>query len=352
MNAPVGIPLRPIAEISPIALMCWGVRFKAKSHKTSPAEAQDWLVSVRAPAAVRERIIKAPVGAIGTGDVALAPAYGISVGDWSQSAATKSAFYAILNAGGFWQQKMYSRVEIVNTPIAAGEVLEGKAIPASHTTLSNIILTPRKAARIVYFTDAVLFAVDASGQRLFSAELLRAVALAVDNVMISRLTTGLSAITSTSALADVRAALQAVITIGESPELFWVASSDVGAFAATLSISKTSLTMAEASAVGGRLAGIPFLISSAAPAGTLLLVNGNKVAAAAETPSIDVTSEASLEPSDAPVMDASVPTAANTVNLFQENATALRCIAPVAIERLRNNAVGWVSGITSSTWSP
>jgi hypothetical protein len=133
--------------------------------------------------------------------------------------------------------------------------------------------------------------------------------------------------------------------------LYWIASTDVGKLASTLSAAKGGSATAAVSAVGGQLCNLPLLVSSGVPSGTLYLVDAAQIAANAEAPTIEVSLQASVQMDTAPPMASDVPTAAQMVSMFQTNSVALQSIALFACEKLRNTAVAVVTGISTTTWA-
>jgi HK97 family phage major capsid protein len=332
-------------DISAVAALAWVARGKLIAKKSSYDEAQQVLTAHGVPARV-----KAAIGAGSLVDSTLGQ-YGVTIGQWSDSARTASAFYRMLADNAFVRVPFNSRpVGLVTSAPSAGVVAEGKAIAVSRVTLNNVILQPIKAAGLIVITDDLLLAVDAAAQSVFGRELLSVVAAAADTAFVDILDNGLTPITSTAALADLRAALLAV-TSGSLQRLYWVASTDVGKLASTLGDTKGGPAFAAASAVGGELANLPLLVSSGVASGTLYLVDGAQIAANGEAPTIDISSQANIQMDAAPTMASDVPTATTTVSMFQTNSTALRSVAVLACQKLRNTAVAVVTGISASTWA-
>ena len=245
---------------------------------------------------------------------------------------------------------MHAKIGMASSEASAGVVPEGKAIPVSKVVLGNVLLTPQKVAALVVVTDTLLLNTGADGQSVFNRELLSVIGSAVDTAFVDKLDNGLTPITSTGTLADLRAALLAVSSAG-IPRLYWVCGVDVGKLASTLSTTKGGSATAAASAVGGELANLPLLISSGCPAGTLYLVDAAQVAANGEAPTLAISTQADVQLDTVPNTDSSVPTAAAMTSMFASNSTALLSSALFACEKLRSTAVSVVTGITSTTWA-
>lgn len=332
----------PMPEISAVATLGWIARYKAIARKSHASEARDFMAAQRVPELVQR-------AAIGAGDSSMVPADGISIGAWSDSARTTSAFYRILADGAFVRLPMNARVGLITSAASAGVVAEGKSIPVSKVVLGNVTLTPQKVGALVVVTDTLLLATG-SEQSVFNRELLSVISAAVDTAFVDKIDTGLTPITSSGPLADLRAAMTAV-TGGGLARPYWIASTDVGKLASTLGTTKGGSATAAASMVGGELANLPLLVSSGVPAGTLYLVDAAQVAANGEAPTLEVSGQADIEMNTTPGGASDVPTAVSMVSMFQTNSTALKSTAIIACEKLRSTAVSVVTGITSTTWA-
>lgn len=335
-------------DISAAAQFGWIARARAIGTKMGHlGNAANWAAANGAPSRVVE-LIKAPIGAGSTTDSNLGT-YGISIGQWTDSAKNRSVFYRLLSDGAFVRMPMYVAVGITVATTSGYLVGEGAATPVGKVRLSNIQLQPKKAQALIIFTNELLNDVSAPGQQLFNRELLSAVSDAVDEAFLTPLIdTGSPAIASTSPLADVRAALLQINSVG-TPRLYWVASPDVGKLGSTLSTNAPAF--AAVSAGGGELCNLPLLISSGLAAGTLALIDGSGLAADGLTPTVDVSSQADIKmDSDPSSMNATTPSGTTMVSMFQNNSVALRATAVFACEKLRDDAVAVVTGINATSW--
>lgn len=325
---------------SAVATLAWRARYKAMAAKSDAATAEAQLVAWRVPEPVR----RAAVGAAGSlGQI-------VEIGAWSNSAQTVSAFYRILNDNAFTRIPAHVRVGLLSSGPSGGVVGEGKSIAVSQVVIGNIVLMPTRVGSLIVCTDTLLYDISGPGQAMFNRELLTRIGAAVDAAFVAKISSGLTPITSTAALADVRAAMLAVASDAlERP--YFIASTDVGKLAATLSDVKGGPAFQAASPLGGELANTPFLISSGLASGTLCYVNAAQIVANGEAPTIDASSESDIEMSTTPVGASDVPTAAQMVSMFQSNSTALRSTVLFACDKLRANAVSIVTGITSTTWA-
>lgn len=330
-------------QASGLATWAMVARTKAVRGKQGYEPAVDWMASNRLSEQVRQ-ICKTAIGASGSlGQI-------ISIGAWTDSARTRSCFYRILGDGGFTRLPWHTRVGLATSSPSAGVVPEGKAIVVSKEIVGNVLLSPIKVGAIVVATDTLWFDLGAAGQQMFNRELLGAVSDAVDLAFVNDIGTGVTPIASTSALADLRAAMAAVNFVGQARP-YWLAHPGVGALASTLSSAKGGPAFAAASVVGGELANLPLLISSGVPNGQLYFIDASGIAANGETPSVDISSEADIEMNTTPTSASDVPTMSTMTSLYGTDSTALRSIAYLAAVRLRANAVSVVTGITSTTWA-
>jgi len=338
--------MQSLERESPIATLAWVARAKAIAAKSYHGAGEEWLRMHNAPERAL-RIIKAPMGAGSTSDSDLSD-YGISIGAWSDSLRTTSAFYRILNDNGFIRIPAHVRAGITVTPATGSVVGEGNAVPLSKITLQNVLLEPVKASSLIVVTDELLRDVSAAGQAALSRALIGAVSDAVDAAFLDMLVnTGAIASSGTTAIdakADLRDALLAVNTVGAA-KLYWIAAPDVAKRASVLPTTDGADAFPAMSAMGGELANLPAIVSSGVPAGSLYLVDASGIAADGAGVTVAASRNATIEMDTAPTMDATVPTPAQMVSMFQTNSTALIANAWIAAQVLRSDAVAVITGI-------
>lgn len=332
-------------ESSALATLAWAARGKAVAAKSSRELAESWMLSHGAPERAIRLINKAAVSGGTSSDVL---GTGIALGPWSDAMRTASAFYRVLDDGGFTRIPMHRRVGLVTSAPSAGVVAEGVAIPVSTIVLNNVLLSPVKAGGLIVLTDELLLAVDAAGQAAFSRTLQGVLAAAVDAAFVNIVATGATPISSVSPNKDLRAALNAVNLVGLARP-YWLAAVDVGKFASTLPTFQPAF--AAASATGGELANLPLLVSSGVPSGSLYLIDAAGIAADAAGPEIAVSREADIVMDSAPAASSAAPTAASAVSMFATNSFAVKASAVFGAARLRADAVAVVTGITGTTWA-
>jgi hypothetical protein len=335
---------RPQPEISALAAYGWICRLKGIAKRDGYDAALNFATSHRLP----ERI-KAAIGAGPPTDATVAP-YGISLGDWTDVAKTPSAVFRILNDGGFVVLPPYVMVSIQTVPLSAALVAEAKATPVDKFQLSNVQLVPEKVGKIIVIYDTFLREVGAAGQQTLNRALLSAVSDAVDREFLTKVSSGIAAITSTGPMADLRAALAAVNTA--QARLYWLSSPDTASLAATLTAAKGGPATAAASPEGGSLVGLPLLVCSGLASGTLALLDATGCAVTATAPSVVPSAEGDVEMSTTPIGSGDAVTQTSMTSLYATNSIGLRCTCYFACQRLRTNAISLITGITATTWAP
>lgn len=296
-------------------------------------------------------ILKAAVSGHSTND----PGFGTSSSDYRAVASgfvellrSRSAFYQLLENGSFSRVPLRTRLSLVTGGATGNIVPEGSAAPVSSMQLANSTLDPVKAVALVVMSDEVLKVGNPGSQAMVSRELRNAVANVVDTTFLT-LIDGVdvtSVVATANPLTDVRALLTAVATTG-SENLVFLASVDVAIAASTHVNSGGVATFPNMGVSGGTMLGIPAVVSTAVPAGTLMLLDASAVAANSDTILLAVSDSAALQMDDAPTGDSVTPTATNLVSLYAENKIALKATAFFGVERYRSGslaeltAVGW-----------
>jgi capsid protein len=312
-------PPEPVTAIVP-----WTLRGELWAGRSNRREAIDKMIDAGAPAAAVRLVEKAPVGSFGTTDTD----YKTALAAFAETMRTTSAFFRLLADRAFVSVPLNVRVGITRTPsqVVAGTVDEAKAKPMAPLGMLTFVLAPVKAAVLGAVTTELLDDISSEGQTHFANELKSAVAMAVDAKFLSLVSAGVTPITSAGATAlnakhDLRTALLQVGSDGPS-RLYWVCASNVAKMASTLTDTAGLDAFSSVSASGGELAALPVVVSSAVPPGSLYLVNGAGIAAAANAIELRASRQASILMNTAPVMDSSTPTPATLVSMWQSNTVA------------------------------
>ena len=100
-----------------------------------------------------------------------------------------------------------------------------------------------------------------------------------------------------------------------------------------------------ASAVGGEVLNLPLLVSSAAEAGSLRLIDASGIAADAGTIEISASAQTDIEMADNPTQSALTGVGSNMVSMFTTNGVALKAIVSfAAAEILRDDCIAKIEG--------
>ncbi|MBB2709764.1 phage major capsid protein [Rhizobium sophoriradicis] len=298
-----------------------------------------------APAA---RILKSAVGAGTLSD----PAWASGLADMQAASSAflqglggRSAFASLLDVGVLTRAPLRSRVGAVTEGVVADVTGEGKSRPVSRMTLSGDALLPQQADAIVVLSREVIENASAAAQAFLSRQLRRAVAKALDVGALSTLITSATpsfAATDNHA-ADLKQMLDSVNT-GEG-RLAWIAAPDVANSIALLNDGRGTASPEGVS----EFLGLPHAVSAGLAAGTLVLLDGDRVLADVESLGVDVARHAALQMNDEPTMDASTPTATPVVSLWQVNAVAVKISALFGAVAGTPDALAVLTGIE---WPP
>ena len=227
-------------------------------------------------------------------------------------------------------------------PPVAGFVAEGQPIPVSAGLTSGSILEPKKVAVITTLTREMTQGTPVNVEAVIGAALREAAAVALDAAMFSNdagvpderppgLLNGVAAITASTAtpaseaMAEDLATLAGAILRVGGPLIFIAAPE-------------------QAVAIGLRAPGFqfPVLPSAALPAGTVIAIAGNGLAAAIESvPDIRASIEATFHEETTPAV---LMTAPPVRNLFQTDALALRMVLPCDWALRSSGAIAFVQG--------
>ena len=323
-------------ETSPLAALGFAARALAISHQRSFAEAEDWLRTARAPEQAH-RLMK---NAVGVGDIDLGGYGGISISAWTAALRTRSAFYRILDDGGFVRAPLNARVAVTTRAATAYVVAEGRPTPVSSLAIQYVELPRVKAQALTVVTNEQLLDLSSSGQASINASLSIALARSADASLIDLVvntdtpSAPASGTSAADAWKDLRAGLLA-ISAGGGGKIYALASPQTGVMLSTLTTADGMQTF---TAAPNEIANLPLLLSDGVPDSELILLNSSQVAADAGQITPDRSTQADIEMSDAPTGDATAPTGTQLINLWQVNCTALRASAILGAAALREDA--------------
>jgi hypothetical protein len=151
-----------------------------------------------------------------------------------------------------------------------------------------------------------------------------------------------SGTTPDAAVADVRSALLNLGTVGDASRLAWLLAPDVARKGSALGAVAAFPGLTPA---GGDIRGTLALVSNGIPPGQAVLLDAAQVAASGGMVDFLASGSADVEMSDAPGSDSTVPTAAQLVSTFQTNSIAMRAVAVIAAQRLRDDCAVQITGI-------
>ncbi|WP_106795303.1 phage major capsid protein [Rhizobium sp. H4] len=273
-----------------------------------------------------QRILKAAVGAGSLGD----PQWAGQLADMAaastaflQGLGGRSAFASLLDQAILTRAPLRSRVGAISEGVVGAVNGEGEARPVSRMTLSGDSLLPQQADAIIVLSREVIENSSAASQAFVSRQLRRAVAKALDVGFFDRLIT--SSTPTFTATDDHAADLKQMLNATNSGEgrLAWIAAPDVANSIALLNDPRGTASPEGVS----EFLGLPHAVSPGLAAGTLVLLDGDRVLADIESLGVDISRFATLQMDDAPTMDAVTPTATATVSLWQTNTVGVKVSA-------------------------
>jgi hypothetical protein len=247
-----------------------------------------------------------------------------------------------------------TKLAVVTAGVVGASVGEAMAKPVGRVSLAAQAMDPLKACAFVVLSQELMRMGGAGAIPLLRRELTGAVAQVTDEIFISTLTAGLTAIpssgfTALGARADLRALLDAVDT-GAASKLYLLTTSSIAKRLSIISDASGGSAFPQLTAQGGSVAGIPLVVSDGVPSGQLILCDASQLAAVSGPVELDISTQGAVQMDTVPD---SPPTAStNLVSLWQMNYAALRCERYFAVERLRDTAVAVVSGVTATGNSP
>ena len=276
-----------------------------------------------APAA---RILKAAVAAASLAD----PQWASGLADMAAASSAflqglggRSAFALLLDTGILTKAPLRSRVTAAAEAVVGEVSGEGKATAVSKMSLSGDILAPRRAEATIVLSREIIENASASSQAFVSRQLRRAVARALDAGFVDSLISSSTPtfISTGDHIVDLKILLGAVNS--GWGRLALIAATDVANSVSLLNDGKGSAAPEGAS----EFLNLPFCVSPALASGTLLLIDGDRVAADIEGLGVDISRYAAIEMDTTPANDAGAPTPTSLVSLWQSNAAAIRLSA-------------------------
>lgn len=275
--------------------------------------------------------------------------FGDVLGDWRisrnaffSSLRTRSVFFRLLDSG-FRKVPLRTPLGIVTANATGWIVNEGAPVPLSALKLAAPTLQPVNAAALIVVTNEVARSMGEGAMETVNVELRGAVSDVVDarffSIVIDADTPSFVAtagLTEAGILSDLRKLLAAVNTKGAGM-MAWAMAPDVANGVVTSGIEALAKGMTP---LGGEMLGLPALVSSTVPAGTLRLINASAIAANADEIYLDASSEADIQMVDNPVVPAT-----ELVSMFQNNMIAMKAVVAFGVERTLDSAVAELTEI-------
>jgi HK97 family phage major capsid protein len=344
----------PSVSLAPKGLTFIQVARAAAITKGNLVAAADYAAEVYGHAAPATRILKAAQGA-----GSLVPG-----GDWGeqlQSFRTASAEFfeivaqrsAVGRLAGIRRVPLNTRLIIPTTGSVAYWVAEGRAKPLSRMVFENSSLPSMKVAATIVTTMELLQNTDPRAEAWFRADLVRALAYAIDAAAFdasnpgdaatpASLLDGIAPVAQTTGSpADDVKALLAHFT-GNLEDAFFVMSPYAAA-------QLNSQDYPNVGARGGDVAGVEVITTGNMPDGVVALVDASGIALAEGDSALAVSTQSAIEMENAPTSDVVTPSATTQISLWQTNSVALRAERVMNWRRLRDNAVKYLEGVSWAT---
>jgi hypothetical protein len=268
---------------------------------------------------------------------ALAPYQQLATGFFGSLAAF-SAFSKIYNANDFTRVPLRTTIAVLTTAPVAESVSELSAKPFASGSFATATLDTQKVSAIIAITNELAKSAAPSSISMLGNELRRAAGIAVDVKFLALLaaTPGITSaastgVTSVTVLADLTARLNA-LTIGADSRLWFITS------------PKLYKTLSLLQGTGGFFVqdnkiGPIQLAPSEGLSTTAFLIDAKGIAAELDVVRLDSTDTASIQLDSDPTSGAY-----QLVNLFQLNATGLRCEIEFGSVALRSTSVTMLTG--------
>jgi hypothetical protein len=244
-----------------------------------------------------------------------------------------------------------TRLVTAASGFAAAWVGEGKAVPLSAATYDEDTLPPRKLAALCVVSNELLESADPAAEQMIRNDLIAACVDALNQSFIdpanagvsdvepASITNGVTAIPATGdGLTDIRnlidtfpGDLERAILIGSPLSFAGLHDPNV---------------LPGLGVRGGEAIGIPAIAATAA-GDTLVLLDPDGIALGEAEMALKVSTQGTIEMSDAPTQDAVTPTAVNQVSLWQSDATAIMAEKVIAWKVARPS-VSLVTGVAES----
>lgn len=244
-----------------------------------------------------------------------------------------------------------TRLVTAATGFAAAWVGEGQAVPVSSSTYSEDTLPPRKLSALTVISNELLESLDPAAELLIRNDLVNANVEALNTSFIDPANAGVADVEPASITNGISAIPSSGDGLTDIREMVNVFPGDIGR--AVLIGSPSSLAalhdpiyLPNIGVRGGEALGMPVVAAEAA-GDALIMVDPDGIALGEAEMALKVSTQGTIEMSDAPTQEATTPTAAQQVSLWQTNSTAIMSEKVINWEIARP-AVALVTGVATS----
>ncbi|MEO3385112.1 phage major capsid protein [Mesorhizobium sp. CAU 1741] len=260
--------------------------------------------------------------------------------------ARASVFYYLIEQGGMIRVPLEQRIGWTTATATAYVAREGAAVPVSRVAVDGTGIERQKVNGLLVLTEDMVRNMGVRGETLISRELRRALANTVDEAFLDAVVDSSTApLDSTGNPAQDLAALLAAVEPTIESRLVWAMSPDVAIMASTVTTAAGGFLFPDMGPSGGEMLQTPAMAIDALPEGTIMLIDASGLAGDAELITVDASNETTIEMLDDPIGDATTPTAAQMVSMFQTNSVAMMSTAWFGVHRFRDEAIATMSGV-------
>ena len=306
---------------------------RAKADRTTPSR----VLEVLEKAAVQPGSLQDPSWASPLG------AYQQIITEYVDSLSGFSFFDRALADRAFVPGQLGSKVAI-STDTAVGSIVnEGQATPFMSFSYEAATIPITKAVAPIVVTQELARQREQMGwvgQRLRS-KIVATVDTYAMSVIIAAATSTPTTGNTVAALVDDIAQAFSDVEIGQEPKLYWVLNA---ALAASLSARLAGSVGWDLTPAGGKLAGVPAIISAGVPSGDLVLVDASRFAADSEAITLDRSTQASVQLQSSP----DSPSTGSTVqvSLWQQNKVGYKATRYFGLVALTDTAAAVITGMS------
>lgn len=229
---------------------------------------------------------------------------------------------------------------------------EGKPVPVGSASYTDGSLPPRKVAALTVVSRELMLSADPAAEAAIEADLLAALATAIDATFIDPTNAGTAGVkpasvtygaASEAGTGDGAADLRNLIAgfTGDLERAVLVAHPQ------TFAVLSDPFLFPLLGVRGGSALGVPAYPSKAAGS-SLVLIDPDGIAVGQAAAEIKTTRQGTLQMVDQPTVDSVTPTPTNLVSVWQTNAVAVMAIQSINWAVARSGAVKVLTGLAAS----